>query len=178
VAQGIASGGPSIAGSIAMSRYPRHLRGFDYRGFHRYFLTFCTHERVPHFTSPAHVELVCEQIQRTCREEDFAGIAYCFMPDHLHLLVEGQREDADLKRFIRNAKQYSGFHFKQQTGRRLWQRYGYEHVLREEEDTMKIAYYIIANPVRAGMVSSPADYPHWGSLVYSREELLEYIRAA
>jgi len=161
-----------------MSRYPHHLRAFDYRGFYRYFLTFCTHERSRHFTTREHVELVSQQIQRTCLEEQFAGIAYCFMPDHLHLLVEGQREDADLKRFIKSAKQYSGFHFRERTGLRLWQRYGFEHVLREEEDTMKVAYYIIANPVRAGMVACPADYPYWGSFAYSRDELLEYIRAA
>jgi REP element-mobilizing transposase RayT len=61
------------------------------------------------------------------------------MPDHLHLLAEGQREDASLKRFIKNMKQYSGFRFKQRTGQRLRQRYGFEHVLREEEDTMKVA---------------------------------------
>jgi len=70
-----------------MTRYPHHLHEFDYRGFYRYFLTFCTRERAPHFTTRAHVELVCAQFQRTCLEEQFAGIAYCFMPDHVHLLV-------------------------------------------------------------------------------------------
>src|ERR1051325_8908918 len=159
-----------------MSRYPRHLREFDYRGFYRYFLTFCTHERSRHFTTRAHVDLVSQQIQRTCTDERFAGIAYCFMADQLRLLVEGKRDDWDLKRFIKNAKQYSGFHFKRRTGLPLWQRYGFEHVLRDEEDTMKVAYYIIANPIRAGMVTSPSDYPYWGSFVYSRAELLEYIR--
>jgi putative transposase len=162
-----------------MPRYPQHLREFDYRGFHRYFLTFCTHERAPHFTTRVHVDLVLEQFQRTCTEEEFAGIAYCFMPDHLHLLVAGERDDANLKRLIKNAKQYSGYHFQRTTGLRLWQRYGFEHVLRDEEDTMKVAYYIIANPVRAGLVDTPSEYRYWGSFLYSREELLEYIcRAA
>jgi REP element-mobilizing transposase RayT len=100
------------------------------------------------------------------------------MPDHVHLLAAGERDDANLQRFIKNAKQYSGFYFKQQTGLALWQRYGFEHVLRDEEDTMKVAHYIIANPVRAGLVNSPSDYPHWGSFLYSRKELLEYIMRA
>ena len=158
--------------------YPHHLRQFDYRGFYRYFLTFCTHHRTPHFATPQNVDLVREQFQRTCTEQRFAGIAYCFMPDHLHLLVAGERDDADLKRFIKNAKQYSGFHFRRQTGLMLWQRYGFEHVLRGDEDTMNVADYIIANPVRAGLVTSPAAYPYWGSFLYSRAELLEYIRRA
>jgi hypothetical protein len=35
--------------------------------------------------------------------------------------------------------------------------------------------YIINNPVRAGLVADVRDYPFWGSSVYSREALLEYI---
>jgi REP element-mobilizing transposase RayT len=47
------------------------------------------------FVLEARVEVVREQILRASREERFALIAYCFMPDHLHLLVHGQAEDAD-----------------------------------------------------------------------------------
>jgi REP element-mobilizing transposase RayT len=35
-------------------------------------------------------------------------MAFCFMPDHVHLLVGGTCETSDGKRFIRRAKQYSG----------------------------------------------------------------------
>src|SRR5262245_9947351 len=99
-----------------MLRYPEHLRGFDYTGPNRYFLTICTHQRARHFVDGSHVALVSEQFQRASREQAFAVIAYCFMPDHVHLLAEGERDDADLKRFIKDAKQYSGFHFRQLTG--------------------------------------------------------------
>jgi Zn-dependent oligopeptidase len=34
------------------------------------------------------VELVLSQISRAANEREFAVIAYCFMPDHLHLFVE------------------------------------------------------------------------------------------
>ena len=109
---------------------------------------------------------------------EFVVIAYCFMPDHLHLLVEGHRDDADLRRFITRAKQFSGYHFKRETGKRLWQRYGFERVLRDEESTPTVARYIINNPVRGGLVRTPADYAHWGSLTYTREQLLDYVERA
>jgi REP element-mobilizing transposase RayT len=96
------------------------------------------------------------------------------MPDHLHLLLEGIREDADLKKVVRLAKQYSGFYFKQQTRNSLWQRYGHERVLRDDEATATVIRYIIENPVRAGLVSDIRDYPFWGSEVYTREALIEY----
>jgi len=161
-----------------MPHYPQHVRGFDYTGPYRYFLTFCTRERARHFSNARHVALVCEQFQRASREQAFAVIAYCFMPDHVHLLVEGERDDADLKRFANSAKQYSGFYFRRATGLFLWQRYGFERTLRSEEATASVARYTIANPVRAGLVRSPVDYPFWGSFLYTREALLEYIQRA
>ena len=161
-----------------MPRYPEHLRGFDYTGPNRYFLTMCTKQRARYFVEGQHVALVSEQFQRASREQAFAVIAYCFMPDHVHLLIAGERDDADLKRFTKFAKQYSGFHFRQLTGLVLWQRYGYERVLRNAEATPAVARYTIANPVRAGIVQAPADYPFWGSFVYTREALLEYIERA
>jgi len=100
------------------------------------------------------------------------------MPDHLHLLAEATRKDSDLKRFIKAAKQLSGYYFKRARREALWQRYGYEHVLRDEESTPAIIKYIIENPIRAGLAVQPLDYPHWGSFVCSREELLEYIARA
>ena len=141
---------------------PAHLTAFDYLGLHRYSLTFCTFERLAHFTTSDAVDLVLLQIQRATGEEGFALIAYCFMPDHAHLLVEGQADDSDARRFIRAAKQYSGFYFKQRFGQQLWQRYGFERTLRDDEATLSVARYILENPVRARLVRNPEDYPFSG----------------
>ena len=159
-----------------MPEYPHHLPAFDYVGVQRYFLTFCTYERNALFTNASAVAIAHGQIMRAITEENFAIHACCYMPDHLHLLVEGQRDDSDLKRFISHGKQYSGFHFKRATRQRLWQRYGYERVLRSEEDTIVVARYIVENPVRARLVKSALDYPFWGSSTWLREELVEYVR--
>jgi hypothetical protein len=58
---------------------------------------------------------------------------------------------------------------------RLWQPQYYDHVLRDEEDTLRVARYIIVNPVRAGLVTSPRDYPFSGSDVMPLETLLEDV---
>ena len=93
--------GAAFATKALMPHYPRHLSTFDYRGFHRYFLTFCTFERNPYFELAESVALALEQILRACGQHEFDILAYCFMPDHAHLLVEGTREDADLKAFLK-----------------------------------------------------------------------------
>jgi hypothetical protein len=46
-------------------------------------------------------------------------------------------------------------------------------VLRDDEVTQTVAKYILENPVRAGLMREPLDYPFSGSLVYSREQLVD-----
>ena len=88
------------------------------------------------------------------------------------MLIEGQAEISDCKRFIARAKQYSAFHYSKTFHEVLWQRYGFEHVLRDEERSLVVARYILANPVRAGLVQRIEDYPFIGSLVYPLKQLL------
>lgn len=97
-------------------------------------VTFCTDRRSLFFVQEAPVALVRAQILRAAREIGFEISAYCFMPDHLHLLVSGLHESSDAKLFISRSKQYSGYYFKRQHGVRLWQRYGYERVVRDDDE--------------------------------------------
>jgi putative transposase len=152
---------------------PGHLKAFAYLGFYRYSLTFCTDHRRHVFTCHEPVNLVLEQISRAARENQFAIVAYCFMPDHLQLLIEGQSESSDGHRFIARAKQYSGFYYSKAFHSRLWQRYGYEHVLRDDEETIAVTRYILNNPLRAGLAEKVEDYPYVGSLAYELRDLLE-----
>ena len=98
------------------------------------------------------------------------------MPDHVHLLVQAQADDSDARRFVKAVKQYSGFHFKQRFGQQLWQRYGFERTLRDDEATLSVARYIIENPVRARLVRNPEDYPFSGSPVHSVAQIMEAVQ--
>jgi len=149
----------------------RHL-AFSYIGIHRYFLTFCTHSRRRIFEDPAAVRLVRAHFVQSAAREHFGILAYCFMPDHAHLLVEGLDDASDLRRFVREAKQRSGFEHARQSGRRLWQDGYYDHVLRDDESSLAVTRYILENPIRAGLAERVDGYPHSGSEVYTMKELL------
>jgi len=56
-----------------------------YVGPNRYFLTFCTAGRKRWFTEADDVRLVLDQILQSALAFDIEVIAYCFMPDHVHL---------------------------------------------------------------------------------------------
>jgi putative transposase len=153
-------------------RHPEHLRTYAYHAFHRYALRFSTEGRQRLFVSPSPVELVLSQIRRSAREEQFAVMAYCFMPDHLHLLVEGRAHDSDSRLFAARCRQYSGFYYRRQFGAPLWQRHGSERVLRDREQAFRVARYILENPVRAGLAATVDAYPFLGSLVCPLPDLL------
>jgi len=156
------------------TNYPHHLPAFDYRGFHRYFLTFCTDKRAWIFVSDDVVDLAWTQFLRASRDDSMAILACVFMPDHVHLVTEGEAEDADLKQFITRAKQLSGHRYAQARRARLWQRYGYEHVLRNDEPTRAAMAYVLENPVRARLAASVWEYRYVRSSKYERTHLIEY----
>ena len=85
---------------------PGHLRAFDHLGLYRYFLTFCTDYRQPFFKNAEAVTLVLSQISRAAIGEQFALLAYCFMPDHLHLLIEGSRSQTTAAGLAADVREY------------------------------------------------------------------------
>jgi REP element-mobilizing transposase RayT len=86
-----------------------------------------------------------------------ALIAYCLMPDHVHVLVEVP-ENVSLKDFARYFKQVSGYALKQHLGMEAWQISYYDHILRKEENLLDAARYIWDNPIKEGIVGNRADY--------------------
>ena len=102
-------------------------------------------------------------------------LRYCFMPDHVHMVVAGSREAADFRRFVSASKQASGFAFARAFGGRLWQVNFFDRTLRQSDDLAAIIAYMLDNPVRANLVGEPRDYPDWGSQLYTRNELLAFV---
>ena len=155
-----------------MARPPR-LSGFGYRGPYRYLLTFCTYRRRAHFRSSDVAAMVMRHFRRTARREGFAILAYCLMPDHVHLLVEGTQSQSDLRRFVKRTKQSSAQVYSHMNDGRLWNEGYHDRVLRKETDVREVARYIVWNPVRAGLTTTPSQYPYLGSDILSIEELVQ-----
>jgi len=154
------------------------LKTFDYVGLYRYFLTFCTHQRQHLFTDDETVDDVYMQIRRAASECAFAIHAYVFMRDHLHLFVEGTDDAADLQRFVKLAKQYSGYQYSRENSKkRLWQPSYFEHTLRDEESTADVLTYIMNNPVRAGYATTWDEYGHMGSETMTMDGIAEVVRS-
>ena len=46
----------------------------------------------------------------------------------------------------------------------LWQKGFHDRAIRKEEDLQAIARYVVANPLRAGLVNKIGDYPLWDAI--------------
>jgi len=86
------------------------------------------------------------------------------MPDHLHLLMSLSDSYAkNLQTWIRSFKRYSTKSAKNIINiNRLWQKNFYDQIVRKEKSLVKIAEYILNNPVRKGIVGEWKDYPYCG----------------
>jgi putative transposase len=146
------------------------LPGYDYCGPNIYFVTCTTHLRKPIFLNKRTVDTVIPVINDVSERMGFDILVFCFMPDHLHLLLGGQ-QNSDLRGHVKAFKQASAYSFKREFNETLWQRSYYEHVLRREETVEDIARYILNNPVRAGLVEDFRQYPYSGSSLFDIQEL-------
>jgi hypothetical protein len=78
---------------------------------------------------------------------------------------------------VKLAKQYIGYYYaRAYPARRLLQRYGHDRIIRDEADLLERVRYVVRNPVAAGLVSRPEDYPYLGSQRWSRDQLIEWCR--
>ena len=141
------------------------LRLGRYAEPHRiYLLTTNTFRREPVFNDFALGRLVVAQL-RAAQDRGLANsLAWVVMPDHFHWLIELQR--GSLSELMQKTKSMSTKAVKQCCGRStdLWQRGFHDRALRREEDLVKLARYVVANPLRAGLVEKLGDYPLWDAI--------------
>mgnify|MGYP001562545057 CR=1 FL=1 len=126
-----------------------------------YLITTVTRDRRPLFRDWRVGRLLVGQLRAATLNGHAETMAWVVMPDHLHWLMAPGSESVDA--VIRRVKSHSARTINQQMGTNgpVWQKGYHDHALRKDEDIRAVARYIIANPLRAGMVSRIGDYPLW-----------------
>ena len=128
-----------------------------------YLLTAATHRRKTFFADLIIGRLVVREFIRTAASGYADTIAFVVMPDHFHWLVS-RGAPLSLSNLVGNVKGHSARTINTARGRigeAVWQRGFHDHALRNEESVKEVARYIVANPLRAGLVRRVEDYPLW-----------------
>jgi REP element-mobilizing transposase RayT len=105
--------------------------------------------------------LLVSEMKQVHEEGLVCSLAWVIMPDHFHWLFELRR--GSLKSLIRRVKSKSGIAINRARGDegRFWQLGYHDIAVRYDDDLKKFARYIVANPLRAGLVERVGDYPLW-----------------
>ena len=104
---------------------------------------------------------IAEIVANSIRYHDgewFDVIAFCIMPNHVHLVIapyeKSEETDYSLSKIMHNIKRNSAKQANQTLGRAgtFWQHESYDHVVRDAAELERIIKYILNNPVKAGLV--------------------------
>lgn len=148
-----------------VNRHTRDLRKGRFSEPGRaYLLTAVVHNRSPIFADWMVGRLLVAEL-RSAEEDGLAqSQALVVMPDHLHWLVTLQT--GTISRLMQRIKGRSAISINRVLDKQgqLWQKGFHDHAIREEEDLQTIARYVVANPLRAGLVDKIGDYPLWDAI--------------
>lgn len=130
-----------------------------------YLLTSVTHQRIPCFRQfmPAYLASRCFNDPALLQGSTL--LCWVLMPDHVHWLLQlGER--SDLAATVRALKSGSAHRLNQYWQRQgvVWQPAYHDYAIRSEEEILPTARYIVANPLRAGLVNKIGHYPHWDAV--------------
>jgi REP element-mobilizing transposase RayT len=129
---------------------------------HMYSVTAVTQDRQCYFSDGQLARVVVRAFRGLVEDGLADSHAFVVMPDHFHWLVT--LRGGTLSALIARAKGRSARQINLLLGRsgaQVWQPGFHDHALRRDEDVREIARYIVANPLRAGLVRAIGDYPWW-----------------
>jgi REP element-mobilizing transposase RayT len=128
-----------------------------------YLVTTITKGRAPLFSDLHFGRILVRAMRHQHQAGALDSLAFVVMPDHLHWLL-ALGAGCSLSNVVGQTKRYSAQHINQirdAKGQAVWQDGFHDHAIRREEDLREVARYIIANPIRAGLVTRIGDYPLW-----------------
>ena len=128
-----------------------------------YIVTTVTHKRNPLFKDFTTGRIVVDSLRYMDTTRRVESLAFVVMPDHLHWLFS-LGDEGSLSQVVADVKRRSAFRINQhrnKTGSSVWQNGFHDHAVRKEEAIRGAARYIVANPLRSGLVKRIGDYPLW-----------------
>ncbi len=135
---------------------------------HTYLVTMVTANRSPTFSDFLCGRVVVKAMHREAIVTCATTLAFVVMPDHVHWLL-GLKGSAQLSEVVRRLKATVSIMLARDTP--IWQRGFHDHALRANEAVVTVARYIIANPLRAGLVARIGDYSLWDAVWIEGEDV-------
>ena len=115
-----------------------------------------------YLAQPPVARVVAESLHRGVLLGHYDLGAWTIMSNHMHLLLLPKVSPSRLLQSLKGASAREVNRILGRTGEAFWQAESYDHWVRDPDEWNRIRIYIEENPVKAGLVSSAADY-RWSS---------------
>ena len=144
-------------------RKSTRVKDFDYSSERAYFITICTYNKNKVFQDDSLTGQLIELLKSYKDKLNFKAYVYCFMPDHLHLLINPAESGKTVSQIIGGFKSLTTkTAWEYGIKGKLWQSRFHDHILRKNEDLMTVGTYILNNPVRKKLADKWEDYQFCG----------------
>ncbi|HWU85519.1 MAG TPA: transposase [Rhodocyclaceae bacterium] len=121
------------------------------------------------FAAEADYQFFRDALVAAAEKHALAIHAYVWMSNHIHLLATPGNNDSISKVFQSAGRRYvQYFNYTYRRSGTLWEGRYRATVVDSEHYLLTLMRYIELNPVRAGMVSHPRDYP-WSSYAFNAQ---------
>ncbi len=107
-------------------------------------------------------ECIVAALQRGQAQELFHIHAYVVMANHVHVLLAPAASVSLITRIVKGATAREANKLLGRTGNRFWQDESFDRWIRNRSEWNRARTYIEQNPVTAGLVRSPSEWP-WSS---------------
>lgn len=119
--------------------------------------------------SEAYIKDLYQDVITEClKKYSFLIIQFSIMNNHVHLIIRPLKES--LSKIMQWINSVFAMRFNKLTGRcgHVWKCRFWSSIIEKIEQFKKVYNYILDNPVKAGMVSSPEEYPYCGEYHISK----------
>jgi len=145
-----------------------------------YYLTSVARDRLPVFRTRRFAKIACDALNEARKSGEFLILAYVIMLDHIHLVTDSKQKSSDIHRFVNGIIGRRLIDELKQNGPSeslqklrieerknewkysLWSHHPDTRLLWNEQMLWQRIQYTHLNPVRAGLVAHPNDWP-WSS---------------
>jgi REP element-mobilizing transposase RayT len=111
---------------------------------------------------PEVAQVVVDTLHRGSDNNMYKLRAYVVMSNHVHVLLRPLQSASRVLQWLKGVTAREANQILGRAGKPFWQRESYDHWVRDDMELGRITAYIENNPVKAGYVAQPEQYP-WSS---------------
>jgi putative transposase len=114
----------------------------------------------PHWLAESEVAKMVAEAIKYQDGKQYVLNAFCVLPNHVHMMIDVEKSSAPLYRILQKLKSYTAIQANKILHRSgaFWHHESYDHVVRDGSEFERIVWYILQNPVKAGLCKTWEDW--------------------